>query len=249
MFRVLMTVLVAFSFSGLNAHAKDTGAKTGAPTKGYSVVQRTNASQPSILGDYRTDAENAKRYGLSRNLASGNVDQDLDHYRNLGRRLGIDLGLMIPMGSFTDVAGTSPMLGLHFVWEAIEPFSFTVNYRRASADNKTTPGNGKLSVNYISLGAQASFSQGRFVPFVKLEGGLYFNDLRDNANAITGDDALLTTVGASAGVGFDFIVGREVSIGFDAMYHFAVPRNVTRGGAGNFNLGSSFATVGFRLNF
>lgn len=218
-----------------------------------------NADQPerkkfSLLADDQGDVSMGGHGGrggsdAARKLASGDPVADLDHYKNLSRRLGVDIGLFMPFGDFANVAEMTPMMGLHFVWEAIPPFSFTVSYRRASSSNKTTPATGKLTVNQINLGTQASFPINRFIPFVKVEGGFLFVDYRNNADLVTGgDDALLTTVGFSAGIGFDFVVGREVSLGVDAMYHYPIkkPVSVT---SGTFNLGSPFATIGFRLNF
>lgn len=202
----------------------------------------------SLLADFKGGAANQNREATHRNLASGNDEADVEHYLNMKRRFGVDLGGFLPFGNFNDVATLSPMLGIHFTWEAIAPLGFTLSYRHATSDNKTTPGNSKLSVNQLALGTTASFPVDRFIPFVKFEGTLYFNDYHENGKTNTGDSTMLTTLGVSVGLGFDFIVGREVSVGLDAMYHYPLPKNISLAGT-NFNLGSPFATFAFRLNF
>ncbi|MCB0417829.1 MAG: hypothetical protein H6617_11760 [Bdellovibrionaceae bacterium] len=201
----------------------------------------------SLLSDFKNGA-NHKAETAHRSLASGDAEADIEHYLGMKRRFGVDLGGWLPFGDFNNVGTLSPMLGVHFTWEAIAPLGFTLSYRHATSDNKTTPGSSKLSVNQIALGTQASFPMDRFIPFVKVEGALYFNDYHQNGATQTGDSTMLTTLGISAGLGFDFIVGREVSVGLDAMYHYPLPKNVTVAGS-NFNLGSPFATFAFRLNF
>ncbi|MCB0406050.1 MAG: hypothetical protein KDD51_14810 [Bdellovibrionales bacterium] len=201
----------------------------------------------SLLSDFKNGGTHHKGEAASRNLASGDTEADIEHYLNMKRRFGVDLGGWLPFGDFNNVATLSPMLGIHFTWEAIAPLGFTLSYRHATSDNKTTPGSSKLSVNQIALGTQASFPMDRFIPFVKVEGALYFNDFHQNGTSNTGDSTMLTTLGISAGLGFDFIVGREVSVGLDAMYHYPLPKNITT--SSTFNLGSPFATFAFRLNF
>lgn len=188
--------------------------------------------------------------GYGRRLASGDAEEDLTHYRNLNRRLGIDIGMMVPLNDFNKEFNRAQMIGLHFTWEAIAPFAFTAGIMRAASTHKTDPSSGKLSVTAFSLGAQATFPQGMVLPFLKLSGQFYFNDVSFESTRYptAGYDTLLTTVGVSAGIGVDFIVGREVSLGVEATYHYPVPKQISTN-AGNFDLGSQFGTLAFRVNF
>ncbi|MBI4405616.1 MAG: hypothetical protein HY537_15755 [Deltaproteobacteria bacterium] len=188
----------------------------------------------------------------TRNLASGDIEEDINHYHQLTRRLGVDIGMMLPFGDFSSDFTSCPMLGIHFTWEAIPPFGFTVGMTRASSPQKDNP-SGKLSVTSINIGTQASFPSKRFVPFVKVEGAFYFNDVTFGQAAqrtVTGgNDSTLTTVGLNIGLGGDFIVGREVGLGLEANYHWAVSKQLTTSTGTSFNLGSSFATINMRVNF
>jgi hypothetical protein len=47
----------------------------------------------------------------------------------------------------------------------------------------------------------------------------------------------------------DFIVGREMSFGFEGTYHYLVPKKINLSDNSMFDLGSSYASVGFRVNF
>jgi len=187
----------------------------------------------------------------SRKLAStASEESDIEHYKKLQRRLGVDIGLMVPMGDFSGSFGSTSLIGLHFTWEAISPFALRVSTHRASGYHKDGAASGKLTVSQINVGAQASFDHGRYLPFLIFEGSFNFNDVAFGTNNVeAGSDTFVTTVGLNVGGGVDFIVGREMSFGFQATYHYLVPKKVTRTGAAMFNLGSSYATLGFRINF
>lgn len=198
------------------------------------------------LDNPKTSSDGAARY-----LASGDKEEDLQHYKTLDRKLGVDLGILIPQGDFQKEFEMAPAIGLHFLWQAIEPWAFSVSTMRSSTNHKNGPALGKLTVNTISLGAQAAFAMGRTQPFIKMEGVFYFNDVSFDASRVvtSGNDTLLTTVGLSVGLGWDFIVGREIGFGIFANYNYAVPKKVTLANADQYDLGSSFATAGFRMNF
>lgn len=224
--------------------------KDSAPTG--DSYKKDSAVTSSEMGGRQGVAEDL---ALPRRLASGDAEEDLNHYKNLGRRLGVDIGMFIPMGDFQKVYETAPAIGVHFVWEAIPPFAFTMGMHHVSAPTKADPGTGKLTVTSIHLGTQISCFWKRFSPFVKLDGAFYFN----NASFATtggaasrvinsGNDTALTTVGLNIGAGSDLIVGREVSLGLDITFHYLVPKKIATSG-GAFDLGSSYVTVGLRLNF
>ena len=189
----------------------------------------------------------------SRKLAStASEESDIEHYKKLQRRLGVDIGLMVPMGDFSNSFGSTSLIGLHFTWEAISPFALRVSTHRASGYHKNGAGSGKLTVSQINIGAQASFDKGRYLPFVIFEGSFNFNDVAfgGGQTVSAGSDTFVTTVGLNVGGGIDFIVGREMSFGFQATYHYLVPKKVNLDNpAAMFNLGSSYATLGFRINF
>lgn len=186
-----------------------------------------------------------------RYLATENKEADLEHYKKTERRFGVDVGMAIPMGDFQKDFSTAPLLGLHFVWGAIEPFDFCVSSYRASTSHKNGPALGKLTMSSIAVGTTASFPMTRFVPFAKVEATLNFNDVSLDAARVptAGNDGFITTVGVNAGVGWDFIVGREVSAGIDATYHYSIPKKITLSNSTMYDLGSSYASVALRLNF
>ncbi len=187
----------------------------------------------------------------TRRLASGNNAEDLEHYSKLERRLGVDIGLMVPFNDFQKDFSNATMLGLHFTWEAIAPFALRVSTHRASSYHKSGAASGKLTVSAINIGTQASFPIGRFIPFLKFEGSFNFNDVSFDASKIVtaGSDTFVTTLGLNAGIGIDFIVGREVSFGFEGTYHYLIPKKINLSDSTMFDLGSSYATAGFRVNF
>ena len=217
-----------------------------------AVLSLTLSVRFSVAGSTNnlTSLEQEKKE-VRRYLASGNKEEDLAYYKNLDRKLGIDLGMMMPFGDFQKDFPSAPLIGLHFNWEAISPFSFSVSTLRASTAHKTGAASGKLTVSSISVGTIANFPIGRWMPFIRLEGSFNFNDVSFDATRVvtSGNDTLLTTVGANLGLGWDFVVGREVSLGIDATYHYSVPKKVTLSNALTYDLGSSFATISFRLNF
>lgn len=187
----------------------------------------------------------------SRKLASGNNAEDLSYYSKLERRLGVDIGVMTPFGDFQKEFGNAAMIGLHFTWEAIAPFALRVSTNRASSYQKTGAAAGKLTVSSINIGTQASFPMGRFIPFLKFEGSFNFNDVSFDATKVVtaGSDTFVTTVGLNVGLGIDFIVGREMSFGFEGTYHYLVPKKINLSNNTMFDLGSSYASLGFRVNF
>lgn len=189
----------------------------------------------------------------NRMLATGDTEDDLNYFHSQSRRMGVDIGAMVPFGDYQNDFGISPMMGVHLSWAAIPPFAFTIGWMRASAAQKTLASDAKLSVNSINVGAMATFSAKRIMPFVKIEAAFQFNDISfsDGRRITSGNDLTLTTVGANAGLGIDFVVGREISVGLDVTYHWAVPKKLTIGGTGSgeFDLGSPYATMGLRVNF
>lgn len=187
-------------------------------------------------------------------LSSGDNDDDVDHYHTVGRRMGVDLGMMIPFNDYANDFTYAPMIGFHMQWEAIAPLSVLVEMRRSSSPHKNTPSDAKLSVNTISVGTLANFGVKRFSPFVKLAGALHFNDVsfNDGRKITSGNDFNLTTVGINAGLGVDFIVGREISVGLDITYYYSVPKKLAITDGTNittFDLGSPYAIIGLRVNF
>lgn len=193
-----------------------------------------------------TPKEGAKRY-----LASSTKEEDIAHYQGLDRRLGVDIGMFIPMGDFQAEFQSAPLIGLHFIWEAIAPWAFTISTHRASTTSKQGAAFGKLTTSNIAIGTQATFASGRFLPYIKLQGSFDFNDVSfDTTKIITaGNDTFLTTVGIEIGLGWDFIVGREISFGLEGIYHYSVPKKVTLNTGTMYDLGSSYATAAFRINF
>lgn len=215
-------------------------------------VQPDSEALDSLVPKMGTNANGQKTdVSVSRRLASGNNAEDLDHYSKLERRLGVDVGLMVPFGDFQKSFSNATMVGLHFTWEAIAPFALRVSTQRASSYHKSGAASGKLSVSSINVGTQASFPVNRFVPFLKFEGSFNFNDVSFDASKVVtaGSDTFVTTVGLNVGIGIDFIVGREVSFGFEGTYHYLVPKKINLSDNTMFDLGSSYATAGFRFNF
>lgn len=187
----------------------------------------------------------------NRNLATADTAADLQYYKDLDRRLGVNLGMMLPMGDFQSDFSSAAALGINYTWAAMPPFSFSLSTLRASCHHKNGPASGKLTVNSFALGAIGSFPTGRFIPFVKLEAALIFNDVSFDASRvfISGNDTFITTVGANFGIGWDFVVGRELSLGLDATYHYAIPKKALLSSGAMYDLGSSYATATFRVNF
>jgi len=211
---------------------------------------RESVNNLETLEEPRT--KEMERHG--RFLASESPEDDLTHYHAITRRLGIDLGMMMPFGDYQREFSPAPLIGIHLSWDAIPPLTLNVAMKRASAPQKNDPNSAKLSVNTINIGAAANFPMKRFLPFVKLEGVLLFNDVsfNDGRRITSGNDINLTTIGICAGLGVDFVVGREVSIGLDVNYHYSVPKKLTLTDGTNtstFDLGAPFATVGLRVNF
>jgi hypothetical protein len=188
----------------------------------------------------------------SRLLTSGDAEEDLTHFHTISRRMGVDIGMLVPFGDFQKDFGMAPLIGLHLSWEASPPFSFILGFMRSASAQKDIANSAKLAINVINLGAMATFPMKRTLPFVKLEGAFYFNDVsfNDGTRYVTsGDDLILTTVGVNAGIGIDFVVGREVSLGLEMTYHYAIPKKLNLSNSTTFDLGSPFATAGIRVNF
>lgn len=91
----------------------------------------------------------------------------------------------------------------------------------------------------------------RFIPFLKFEGSFNFNDVSFGSTkyVTAGSDTFVSTVGLNIGLGIDFIVGREMSFGFEGTYHYQVPKKINLSDSTMFDLGSSYSTLGFRVNF
>lgn len=191
------------------------------------------------------------RDSVARYLATGNTDDDLSHFHSLGRRLGVDLGMMIPFNDFSREFAYAPLIGLHLTWDAIPPFGLIVSMQRTSGPHKNGANIAKLSTNAITIGTIATFPVRRFLPYMRLEGAFYFNDVsfNDGRTITSGNDINLTTVGINAGLGIDFVVGREVSFGLDITYHYCVPKKLGLSDGTTFDLGSPFATMGVHVNF
>jgi hypothetical protein len=243
--RVTRSILAVALMVGLTAPGSAEARKQQSTPKGPYRNPSNNSLES--LDDKKNDPEGPARY-----LASGDEEDDITHYHNLSRRLGIDVGVLVPFGDFQKGFASAAMIGLHLSWEAIPPFGFVVSMDRASAPQKDSANsNGKLTVSSINLGAQASFPYKRFVPFAKLEGAFHFNSVNfnDGRRILSGDDLNLTTVGLNAGLGIDFVVGREVSIGLDITYHYSVPKKLSISDGTTFDLGAPYVTTGFRVNF
>jgi hypothetical protein len=218
-----------------------------------SELQAKRYRDPSNVETLQDDADQHKE-NQAAILSSGNTDEDLNHYQGLTRRFGAELGMFIPFGDFENMFDPAPMVGIHAEWAAIQPLVFTLSMQRASAPHTGNAGLGKLSVTSINIGTMITLPARRFIPYFKLEGGFYFNDVDfndpNNPKYInSGNDINLTTVGVNVGLGMDFIVGREISIGLDVTYHYPIPKQLSLSDGTTFNLGSPWATVGLRLNF
>lgn len=216
--------------------------------RGRRTPRELNSRLESLEGDRNSESSEATNHFLS----SGDREEDIQHYHSIKHRMGVDFGLMYPFGDFQNEFAMAPNLGVHFIWEAISPFSFTFAYQRSSAAQKTTPNSAKLSINSISVGTAAAFSSKRYIPFVKLEAAFYFNDVAFNdgtRHVSSGNDVNITTVGINAGLGIDFVIGRELSLGLDITYHYPVPKKLSLNNGNTFDLGSPFATAGIRINF
>jgi hypothetical protein len=183
-------------------------------------------------------------------------DADIDHYENKDRRVTVNLGMFVPEGDFQGAFNVAPLIGLHFVWEEIYPFAFTVGFERASADHTGNSQLGKLVVNEITVGTKASFPVGRVIPFIKIEGAFCFNDVSFGGAIgstppfiVSGNDSFLTSMGINGGLGLDFVVGRDFGLGVEATYHYPIPKTVSLSDGTNFNLASPWADVSLRLSF
>lgn len=188
---------------------------------------------------------------LQRKLASGDPLADLAYYHSLERRFGVDFGVISPMGEFKENFDGASLLGFHFSWEALPPFSLRLSTHRASSNHKTGQGGGKLTVSQIGIGTQASFPQRRLIPFVKLEGTFAFNDVSFGSNkfVVAGNDTFVTTLGLNLGGGMDIIVGRELSFGVDVTYHYLMTKNVTLDDNSQLDVGSDYTSLVLRVNF
>lgn len=188
----------------------------------------------------------------NRVLATGDDDADITHFTNQATQMGVDVGVMIPFGDYQKLFTTAPMLGVHMLWQAVEPFGLTVSMERSSApNNNNNQYGGKLTMNAFNVGAQATLPGQRFAPFIKLESSFQFNSVNfnDGRTIVRGDDDNLTTLGLNLGVGFDLVVGREISVGFIINYHYAIPKMLQLSDGSTFNLGSPFITSGLRVSF
>lgn len=203
----------------------------------------------SQLANLKEEIRREKSY-LSRSLSSGDPGDDITHYKSLSRRLGVDAGIMVPYGDFAKEFASAPVIGIHFTWEAIRPLNLVVSTYHASAPRIGGPHLGRLTASSISMGTNAIWDLGRAIPFFRLEASFDFNDVSlGNTYVTSGSDSTITTLGANIGGGIDFVVGREVSFGLQVFYHFAVPKKVTLSDSTQFDLGSSYAVGGLRINF
>ncbi|MCX6101694.1 MAG: hypothetical protein NT000_00330 [Proteobacteria bacterium] len=219
--------------------------------EGFETLLPAPVLAPLTVDSPMEVVSKSKGMGVSRRLASGNNIEDLDHYTKLERRFGIDVGVMSPFGDFQKDFASAAMVGLHFTWEAIPPFALRVSTNRASSYHKLGAALGKLTVSQINIGTQASFPMNRFIPFLKFEGSFNFNDVSFGSTkyVTAGSDTFVSTVGLNIGMGIDFIVGREMSFGFEGTYHYQVPKKINLSDSTMFDLGSSYSTLGFRVNF
>ena len=205
--------------------------------------------QTSQLDNLKEEIRREKSY-LSRSLSSGDSESDINHYKSLSRRLGVDAGIMMPYGDFAKEFASAPVIGIHFTWEAIRPLNLVVSTYHASAPRIGGPHLGRLTASSISMGANAIWDLGRAIPFFRLEASFDFNDVSlGNTYVTSGSDSAITTLGANIGGGIDFVVGREFSFGLQVFYHLAVPKKVTLSDSTQFDLGSSYAVGGLRINF
>ena len=247
---ILVATLLFGSLNGAQARTRRNAAASihRAPASEATVDNSVENLSPAISNEVRrtTNDEAVNQY-----LATGDADGDLKHYQSLHRHMGVDLGMMVPFGDFQSQFSTSPLIGMHLSWEAIPPVNFLVSFLRSSSGQKDLSSLGKLSVTSINVGAVAVFPIDRVQPFVKLEGSFLFNDVNfnDGRTITSGNDIILTSVGLNLGFGLDFVVGREVSLGLDLTYHYAIPKRLNLSNGSTFDLGSNFATVGLRVNF
>lgn len=202
-----------------------------------------------VISNLADDIRREKAY-LSRQLSSGSSEDDISHYKGLSRRMGIDTAIWIPYGDFAKEFSAAPMIGIHFTWEAIRPLNLVVSTYHASAPRSTGPNQGRVSASSIAMGANALIDLGRTIPYFRLEASFDFNDVSlGNVYVTSGGDSTITTLGVNAGFGVDFIVGREVSFGLLAFYHYAVPKRVAMSDGSQFDLGSSYLSSGLRITF
>lgn len=220
--------------------------------KSYAKSETTLATGTTLEVIEPEDEREKQR--RSRFLHSGDKDEDLKYFHSKSDFLGVDLGTMIPFGDAANEFATGTMFGFHVQFNAIAPFGFVVGYQRSASGSKNVSAKNKLSINALNIGAIASFPMKRILPWVKVEGAFYFNDasFNDGRTITGGNDLVMTTVGLNAGIGLDFVVGREVSVGFDITYHYPIPKKLTLNDGvttSDFNIASPFATMGIRVSF
>lgn len=240
---LLVCALTPFSFAREKLRSRILETPPTLETNANNVnLENLEASPLSSKGDSKGSS---KRF-----LANSTKEEDLAHYQSLDRRLGVDIGMFIPMGDFQSEFQSAPLIGIHFIWEAIAPWALAISTHRASTTHKSGAAGGKLTVSNIAIGTQATFSNSRFIPYIKMQGSFDFNDVSfgTTKTVTAGNDTFLTTVGLEVGGGWDFIVGREISFGLEAKYHYGVSKKITLS-TGEYDLGSSYATAAFRINF
>lgn len=238
----MIHTFVVIALFSLIAKAVDLPKAAPASVVNPSDTQRTLDSLTQEI-----KRENAT---VSRTLSSGDSEEDIGHYKLMSRRIGIDIGVMSPTGDFSKEFNSAPMIGVHFTWEAIRPLNLTVSSGFSSASRKTGAQDGRLTVYSLAMGANALMEMGRAVPYLRLEATFDSNNVSMGTTYVTsGGDGNITTIGANIGFGVDFIVGREVSFGLQAYYHYSVPNKVTLNTTQSFDLGSNYIITGLRLNF
>ncbi len=226
------------------AKSSDSAVGSGAATSPAAP-----ATGQRVIDSLHREIRRERNY-LSRQLSSGVSEDDINHYKELSRRMGVDIGIWVPYGDFAKEFASAPMIGIHFTWEAIKPLNFTVATYHASAPRNSGPHLGRLSASSIAMGVNAIIEMGRTIPYFRLEACFDFNDVSLGSVYVTsGGDSTITTLGANVGFGVDFIVGREVSFGLLAFYHYAVPKKVTLSDTTQFDLGSSYLSTGLRITF
>lgn len=229
------------------APAAPAAATVAAPDPMVSVPEKTVELKTleNLNRDTRRELAN-----VSRALSSGDSEDDISHYKVMSRRIGLDVGLFTPSGDFAREFSSAPMIGVHFTWEAIRPLNLTVSTNFSSANRKSGAQDGRLTVYSIAMGANAIWDVGRVMPYLRLEATFDANNVSMGTTYVTsGGDGNITTIGANIGLGVDFIVGREVSFGLDAYYHYSVPKAVTLNTGATFDLGSNYYIIGLRLSF